>query len=98
MNIPRQEHPKPQFMRKGYINLNGQWQFEIDNGLSGEARGLCTPGRKLNGTITVPFCPESKLSGGNGTKIRSRSLSPSSEKSQKPFRQRKESRRSCGRG
>ena len=63
MNIPRQEHPKPQFMRKGYINLNGQWQFEIDNGLSGEARGLHTTGRKLESTITVPFCPESKLSG-----------------------------------
>ncbi|MBR4863756.1 MAG: beta-galactosidase [Oscillospiraceae bacterium] len=63
MHIPRQEHPKPQFMRKGYINLNGQWQFEIDNGRSGEARGLQKIGVKLGSTITVPFCPESMLSG-----------------------------------
>lgn len=63
MQNPRQEHPKPQFMRPGYLNLNGCWQFETDNGCSGEDRGLHTPGRVLSGTITVPFCPESKLSG-----------------------------------
>ena len=63
MNIPRSEHPKPQFMRQGYINLNGRWQFEIDNGRSGESRGLMQPGVTLSGNITVPFCPESKLSG-----------------------------------
>jgi len=63
MNIPRQEHPKPQFMRQGYINLNGLWQFEIDNSCSGVARGLQNPGVTLSGSIMVPFCPESKLSG-----------------------------------
>ena len=63
MTIPRQEHPKPQFMRSNWINLNGPWQFEIDNGCSGEDRGLQMPGRELSGVITVPFCPESKLSG-----------------------------------
>ena len=63
MSIPRPEHPKPQFMRQGYINLNGTWQFEIDNGCSGEERGLHTPGNALSGTIQVPFCPESPLSG-----------------------------------
>ncbi len=65
MSIPRQEHPRPQFMREGYINLNGLWQFEIDNGCSGEARGLQLPGAALKDRITVPFCPESKLSGVN---------------------------------
>ncbi len=63
MDYPRQEHPKPQFMREGYINLNGVWQFEIDNGCSGEDRGLQLPGTALKDTIMVPFCPESKLSG-----------------------------------
>ena len=43
------------------MNLNGQWQFEIDHGASGRARGMVE--RELNGVITVPFCPESKLSG-----------------------------------
>ena len=63
METPRMEHPKPQFMRQGYRNLNGTWQFEIDNGCSGEARGLQNPGVTLSGSILVPFCPESKLSG-----------------------------------
>ncbi len=63
MQIPRKEYPRPQFVRSGWLNLNGQWQFEIDNGRSGEARGLAKEGTALSGEITVPFCPESKLSG-----------------------------------
>ncbi|MBE5810464.1 MAG: beta-galactosidase [Clostridiales bacterium] len=57
----RPEYPRPQFQRAAWMNLNGQWQFEIDHGASGRARGLVE--RELTGTITVPFCPESKLSG-----------------------------------
>ncbi len=60
--IPRPEHPNPQWERKNWKNLNGQWQFEIDNGKSGEVRGLPTA-ESLSGTITLPFCPESELSG-----------------------------------
>ena len=63
MHIPRPEFPRPQFRRENWLNLNGQWQFEIDNGLSGEARGLSKVGTALSGEITVPFCPESKRSG-----------------------------------
>ena len=63
MSIPRSEYPRPQFVREGWMNLNGQWQFEIDQGRSGEARGLQKEGVALSGQITVPFCPESKLSG-----------------------------------
>ena len=60
--IPRPEHPNPQWQRKHWKNLNGTWEFEIDHSCSGEERGL--PEEKhLCGTITVPFCPESKLSG-----------------------------------
>lgn len=62
MQIPRPEHPNPQWERKNWKNLNGTWQFEIDNGLSGEARGL-VEAQSLSGTITVPFCPEAPLSG-----------------------------------
>ena len=36
----RIEHPDPQFMRNSWMNLNGQWEFEIDHGNSGEARKL----------------------------------------------------------
>ena len=62
-NIPRKEYPRPQFVRENWINLNGTWAFEIDNGRSGEARGLQKVGTALSGEITVPFCPESELSG-----------------------------------
>ncbi len=63
MNIPRSEHPKPQFERSTWRNLNGKWNFEIDNGKSGNERGLAKPDATLAGEITVPFCPQSKLSG-----------------------------------
>ena len=63
MNIPRPEYPKPQFERENWLNLNGVWQFEIDNGRSGIDRGLAEADAKLSDQILVPFCPESKLSG-----------------------------------
>lgn len=64
MSIPRCEHPKPQFERKNWMNLNGEWDFCIDNGKSGEARKFHEPGSAaFDRTITVPFCPESSLSG-----------------------------------
>ena len=60
--IPRIEHPNPQFERKNWINLNGEWEFESDRAVSGIARKLYEKAH-LDGKITVPFCPESKLSG-----------------------------------
>ena len=62
INIPRPEHPNPQFERASWLNLNGEWEFEIDNGSSGQERRLQSD-TALSGRITVPFCPESKLSG-----------------------------------
>ena len=61
MTLPRPEYPRPQFVRTDWLCLNGPWQFEIDQGDSGYHRGLRT--RELQQTITVPFCPESLLSG-----------------------------------
>ncbi|MCA9892885.1 MAG: beta-galactosidase, partial [Anaerolineae bacterium] len=61
MSIPRNEYPRPQFVREKWMCLNGEWQFEIDQGDCGLERGLLD--RDLTDTITVPFCPESKLSG-----------------------------------
>lgn len=65
MNIPRPEHPKPQFQRENWMNLNGTWRFEIDNACSGIARGYTKADTVLSGEILVPFCPESELSGVN---------------------------------
>lgn len=61
-NIPRPEHPRPDFQRKAWQNLNGEWQFAIDNPKSGLEQGWHT-GKEFPLRITVPFCPESKLSG-----------------------------------
>lgn len=60
--MPRPEHPRPQWIRQDWINLNGPWSFEVDPGRSGRERGLVR-GPALAGTILVPFCPESRLSG-----------------------------------
>lgn len=59
----RTEHPKPQFMRENWRNLNGEWQFEIDHGVSGKERGLYRADAEFSEVIQVPFCPESRLSG-----------------------------------
>ena len=64
-SIPRSEHPKPQFQRDSWMNLNGLWAFEIDNGRSGKARGLNAADAQLSSQILVPFCPQSELSGVN---------------------------------
>lgn len=62
MFIPRPEHPRPQFQRKTWLNLNGLWEFEIDNEKSCSEKGILSK-KKLDKEIIVPFCPESKLSG-----------------------------------
>jgi len=62
MSIPRPEHPKPQFCRKEWINLNGTWTFAFDFGKSGMDRKLFSSDG-FDREITIPFCPESKLSG-----------------------------------
>jgi beta-galactosidase/beta-glucuronidase len=59
--VPRPEYPRPQFTRPDWLCLNGTWEFEFDPGDSGLERGLRE--RPLGASITVPFCPESELSG-----------------------------------
>jgi beta-galactosidase/beta-glucuronidase len=66
MSIPRPEHPRPQFVRDSWMNLNGEWDFLFDFGNSGRERDLYDPEvflRQQTRKITVPFCPESRLSG-----------------------------------
>lgn len=60
--MERKEYPRPQLVRKDWINLNGVWSFEVDNSKSGEEREYYKRS-ELNGEIIVPFCPESSLSG-----------------------------------
>ena len=58
----RAEYPRPQFVRSDWLNLNGEWEFEIDHSLSGTERELYKASH-LKDKILLPFCPESKLSG-----------------------------------
>lgn len=60
-DMPRSEYPRPQFVRDQWMCLNGEWQFEKDQGDSGIHRDLLE--RDLTDSIIVPFCPESELSG-----------------------------------
>ena len=61
-SLPRPEYPRPQFVRDNWLCLNGEWQFEIDASNTGLERGVREK-TMLDGLITVPFCPESALSG-----------------------------------
>lgn len=60
--IPRNEYPRPQLERDSFINLNGEWDFEIDNACVGKEKEFFKR-KSLNNKIIVPFCPESLLSG-----------------------------------
>ena len=56
--IPRPEHPRPDFMREAWLNLNGTWEFDETDDVNADFLNAPLPDR-----ITVPFCRESNLSG-----------------------------------
>lgn len=70
MKIYKSEHPNPQFERKNWVNLNGEWdfgfrkakrhfKFSADSSRAVEIYSKNDYGYKIN----VPFCIESVLSG-----------------------------------
>ena len=59
---PRAEHPRPQFERSEWVNLNGEWTYELDLAETGFDRKLFNSVGFAD-KIIVPFAPESKLSG-----------------------------------
>lgn len=66
MNMPRPEHPRPDFYRPNWLNLNGAWEFEffgvypVDNAEKYLAKFQeC----KFSKEIIVPFPYQSPLSG-----------------------------------
>ncbi len=52
--IPLSEYPRPQFKRDSYLSLNGTWEYAIT---STEVKP-----QNFDGTILVPFSPETQLS------------------------------------
>src|SRR5919108_4985538 len=61
--IPLPEHPRPDFQRDLWQNLNGPWQFQFDEQDSGEARGWFRGLLPQSRQILVPFPWGSPLSG-----------------------------------
>jgi len=62
--IPLPEHPRPDFARAEWLNLNGSWQFRFDKDDAGVAGGWAAGQESFPLKITVPFPWGSALSGG----------------------------------
>ncbi len=61
--IPLAEHPRPDFQREHWINLNGPWSFMFDKENKGLEEKWFESRIQFMKTITVPFSWGSKLSG-----------------------------------
>ncbi len=62
-NIPLPEHPRPDFQRQQWLNLNGPWQFRFDEKNVGQKEQWFKAKINFPDTIMVPFPWGSKLSG-----------------------------------
>ena len=62
-DAPRPEYPQPQFEREDWLNLNGNWEFEFDDGNVGLREHWETGHQPFSHNIVVPFCFESPASG-----------------------------------
>ncbi len=61
--IPRPEHPRPDFRRAQWMNLNGEWEFDFHGTehFGEDERFLAR--KAFTRRITVPFAYQSRLSG-----------------------------------
>ena len=55
INAPLPEYPRPQMARRSWLNLNGPWLYAFTDSSRRPA--------EYDGEITVPFSPETELSG-----------------------------------
>lgn len=58
-------HPRPRVQRAEWTDLNGQWQFAYDDADAGIRERWHEDAKRFDRTITVPFPPESEMSGIN---------------------------------
>ncbi|MGI9181096.1 MAG: glycoside hydrolase family 2 protein [Longimicrobiaceae bacterium] len=63
MSIPLPEHPRPDWQRERWQNLNGFWQFQFDPQNGGEAQGWHRSGLPSPQQILVPFSWAAPLAG-----------------------------------
>jgi hypothetical protein len=62
-SLPLAEHPRPDFQREEWLNLNGPWQFQLDAQDVGETQRWFQRGLPAAREIIVPFPWGSSLSG-----------------------------------
>jgi hypothetical protein len=62
-SIPLKEHPRPDFQREQWLNLNGLWNFRFDPQNTGENEKWYDKTDSFDKKILVPFPWGSKLSG-----------------------------------
>lgn len=60
--LPRNEYPRPQFVRENWTNLNGRWQFDYDDQDEG-VRKRWFAEKQLSREIIVPYVYQTELSG-----------------------------------
>lgn len=56
--IPRPEHPRPDFQREAWLNLNGTWEFALRDDVTDDPSAV-----SFDKQIVVPFPWQSRLSG-----------------------------------
>jgi hypothetical protein len=54
-DIPLKEHPRPDFQREQWLNLNGTWDFRFDAKNAGEAEKWFDKPESFDKKIVVPF-------------------------------------------
>jgi beta-galactosidase/beta-glucuronidase len=59
----RQEYPRPQLVRKNWLNLNGEWEFAFDDFNVGLQEKWFKNATAFDQVIQVPFAYQTKLSG-----------------------------------
>ena len=64
--IPLPEHPRPDFERPNWINLNGSWDFEFDSLNTGVEKNWQSGNVPFSKKINVPFSWASNMSGVKG--------------------------------
>ncbi len=62
VKIPLPEHPRPDFQREDWINLNGIWEFRFDQNDKGVQENWQQADQNFNLNIMVPFPWGSELS------------------------------------
>ena len=69
VQMNRDNHPRPDFMRNTYAALDGRWQFAYDDADEGLKEGWHRTEKALPLLINVPYCYQCEASGLGGDEI-----------------------------